>query len=80
MTSSISDIPKPTIFFNERFTAARHQKGCDEKTYLFMYFLLCKGYQAMTSEWQRAPYFRRNGEELGFKTGNFVNEKMGGLP
>ena len=35
----------------------------------------------MTSAWPWAPSFRRYGRELvGFKTGDFVKENLGGLP
>ena len=36
-------------------------------------------YRTITSGWQGAPYFRRYGRELGFKTGDFVKENVRGL-
>ena len=33
--------PKPVVFFNERFTTARHEEWCENVT--FIYLLVCKG-------------------------------------
>ena len=43
-------------------------------------FMLAKVYRTMTSGRQGASYFRRYGRELASKTGDFVKEKLGGLP
>ena len=41
--------------------------------------LFAKDYRLMTSGWQGAPYFRRHDREsAGFKTGDFVQEQLGG--
>ena len=41
-------------------------------------FLFAKDCRTMTSGWQGAPYFRRYGRELVFKTGDSVKEMLGG--
>ena len=43
-------------------------------------FMFAKVYRTMTSGRQGAPSFRRYGRELVSKTGDFVKEKLGGLP
>ena len=44
------------------------------------YFLVAKDDRTMTSGWQGTPYFRSYGREgAGFKTGDFVEEELGGL-
>ena len=72
--------PKLDDFFHESFMAtARHEERFEGKLSPFI-FLFSKDDRTMTSGWQRAPYFRRNGREsAGFTTGNFVKERLGGL-
>ena len=42
--------------------------------------LVAKDYRTMTWRWQEGPYFRIYGRVAGFKTGDFVEEKLAGLP
>ena len=59
--STIAPPPKPAIFSNERFMAARHEDGCYEVTN-FICIFVCKGLSnddvGLAKE---APYFRRYG-------------------
>ena len=41
-------------------------------------FLFAKDYRARTSGWQGAPYFKIFGRDLVSKTGDFVQQKLGG--
>ena len=47
---------------------------------IFMFAKKKKVYRTMTSGRQGAEYLRRYGRELASKTGDFVKEKLGGLP
>ena len=83
MTDSYYDSPpkKPAISFNDRFMAARHEEGCYEKNKVYIFSCLQrKAYRTMTSGWKGAPYFQEIRPGAGFKTGDFVKEKLGGLP
>ena len=83
--------PQTSGFFNERFMAARHQEGCEEKISSCI-FLFAKDYQTMTSGWQGAPYFSRYGRELvskpaisskkcygGYRRTTHKSEVLGGI-
>ena len=52
-----------------------------ENNRISMHFLVCKGLSIDDVGVSRdTPYFRRYGRELVSKTGDFVKEKLGGLP
>ena len=59
--------------------AARHEERCyEEKT--FMYFLCRQGLSNDCVEVALGTVFQEIRPEAGFKTGDFVKEKLGGLP
>ena len=59
--------------------ASRHEEGCHENT-IFMYFLFCKGL-SNTDVWvARGTVNRGIRPEAAYKAGEFVEEKLGGLP
>ena len=61
--------------------AARHKKGSYEKNcILFDFFLLAKDYRMMSSGGARGTVFQEIQPRVGFETGDFVQEKLGGLP
>ena len=57
--------------------AARHEKRCSE-TYLSMYFLVCEGLSNDGVGVTRGTVFQETRPGAGFKTGEFVKEKLGG--
>ena len=71
---------KPAILFNERFMAARHQKWCDEiyVVYILVCFLVCNGISKDDVGVARGAVFQKIRPGVGFKTGDFVKEKLGG--
>ena len=68
----------PAISFNERFVAARHEEGCYEKSILKK-FHVCKGLSNDDVGAARGTAFREIRPVAGFKTGDFVEEKLGGF-
>ena len=77
---------KPAMFINECFIimAARHKEGCYGKN-VFIYFLVCKGLllRVVLSNHDvgvaRGTVFQEIRPGAGLKTGDFVEEKLGGL-
>ena len=51
-----------------------------ESSHIFLFAKEGSQYPTMTSGWQGAPYFRIYSQEMVFKTGDIVKEKLGGLP
>ena len=76
-------IPPPPqtgdFLFDERFMAARHEKVHQEKNILNI-FLFAKAYRTITSGWQGGTVYQEMRPGRGFKTGDFDEEKFGGLP
>ena len=53
-------------------------KRTSQATYIFLF---AQDYRPMTPGWQGAPCFRRHDREsAGFKTDDFVEEKLGKPP
>ena len=54
----------------------------DEKKYLHAYSCVQRKvyHRTTTSGWQGEPYFQETRPGAGFKTSDFVKEKLGGLP
>ena len=77
--SSHSLPPDKAIFFSKRVVAARYEEGCYEKD-IYHALMFAKDYRPMTSGWQGAPKFQEIRPWAGFKTDDFVKEKLGGLP
>ena len=59
--------------------AARHEEGCHENNILKQ-FPVCKGLSNDDVGTARGTVFREIRPGVGFKTGEFVEEKLGGLP
>ena len=59
--------------------AARHEEGCYEKS-ICIYYLVCGGLLNDDVRVVRGTVFQEIRLEVGFKTGDFVKEKLGGLP
>ena len=59
--------------------AARHEEGC-YKIYLFAHFPVCKGHSNDDVGVAKGTAFQETQPGAGFKTGDFVKEKLGGLP
>ena len=70
---------KPLIFFNERFMAARHEEGCYENN-ISMCSLVCKEISEDDVGVARGTVSQETRPGAGLKTGDFVKEKLGGLP
>ena len=64
-------------FFNEHFMAARHEEGCYEKSIL-TYFHVCIGLSSDVVGAAKGTVFQEIRPGAGFKTGDFVKEKLGG--
>ena len=75
--STIRPPPKTAILFNERFMAARQEERRYD-TQLFVYFLVCKGLSNDGVGVARGTVFEEIRPGASFKTGDFVNEKLGG--
>ena len=71
--------PKPGIVLNERFVAARYEERCYEK-YFFTSFLVPEGLSIDAVGVAKGTVFQVVRPWAGFTTGDFVNEKLGGLP
>ena len=71
--------PKPAIIFNEHFVAARYEEGCYEKC-IFTYVLVREGKSTDDAEVAKGTVFQDIRPYDGSKTGDFVKEKLGGLP
>ena len=74
-------MPKTGDFFNERFMATRHEERCYEKS-ISIYFLVCKGLLVQSNDAvgvARGTAFQELRPGAGFKTGDFVKEKLRGL-
>ena len=71
--------PKPAISFIERFIAARHEEGCYENN-ITLHFLACKGVSNGDVGVARGTVFQAIRLGAGFKIGDFVKEKLRGLP
>ena len=67
------------IFFNERFVAARYEETCYKQD-TFTYFLVCKGLSINDVGVARGTVFQEVRVWAGFKTDEFGEEKLGGLP
>ena len=76
--TTIAPPPKPAIFFNGRFVAARYDEGCYEKNIL-KHFLVCKGLSNDDVGVARGIVFQEIRPGAGCKTGDFVKEKLEGL-
>ena len=83
--STIVPPSKPEIFLNEHFVAARYEEGRYEKYVSSQISLFAKCYRPTTSGWRSAIDRRRPGGKgrripsgLISKTGDFVEEKLGG--
>ena len=74
--------PKPAVFSNERFTAARHEtKDAINKMFPYIFFLFCKWLSNDDVGVSVDTVLQEIRSEAGFKTGGgFVSEKSGGLP
>ena len=59
--------------------AGRHEERCYEKTILTQ-FHVCKGLSDDDVGAARVTVFQETRPGAGFKTGDFVKEKLGGLP
>ena len=59
--------------------AARHEDGCYE-TSILKHFHACKGLSNDDVGVTRSTVFQEIRPGAGFKTGEFVKEKLGGLP
>ena len=66
---------KPAMFFDERFMAAPHDEGFNEKT-IFTCFLVCEGPLLLSNDDDfgvaRGMVFQEICPGAGFKTGDFV--------
>ena len=58
--------------------AARHEEGCYEKIQFFTYFIVCKGLSNYDVGGTRGTVSHDIWPGAGFKTGDFVKEKLGG--
>ena len=58
--------------------AARHEEGCNEKSILKL-FRVCKGLSNDDVGAARGAVFQEIRPGAGFRTGDFVNEKLWGL-
>ena len=78
--STVAAPPKPAIFFlNERFMTARHAEGSYGKIIFHSYiFLVGKGLSNDGVGVARGTAFREIRSGVGFKTVDFVKEKLGG--
>ena len=65
--------------FNEHFMAARHEEACYEKS-ICIYYLVCGGLSIDDVGVSRDTVLQEMRPGAGFKTGDFVKEKLGGLP
>ena len=71
--------PIPSTFFNERFMASRHQKGCDKKKHLLEFFLFArKGLSNDGVGVAKGVVLQETLPGARFKTGDFVQEKFWG--
>ena len=59
--------------------AARHEEGCYEKS-ICIHDLVCGGLSNDDVWVVRDTVFQKIRPGAGFKTGDFVKEKLGGLP
>ena len=59
--------------------ATRYVEGCHEKG-IFTYFLVCGGLSNDDVRVVMGTVFQEIRPGVGFKTGDFVKEKLGGLP
>ena len=71
---------KTAVFFDERFVAARYEEGCYEK-----HLLRICSCSRMTVDRShvgvaKGTLFQEIRPWAGFKTGDFVKDKSGGLP
>ena len=57
--------------------AARHEEGCYEQNVFMCFLLFAKDYQTMTSGSQRVIVFQEIRPGADFKTGDFVEDKLG---
>ena len=72
---------KPAIFFNERFVAARHEEGrYEQKKKSFTYSLACKRSSKNEVGVARGIVFQKIRPGAGFDTGDFIQERLWGLP
>ena len=71
--------PQPAMFFTARSVAARHEKGCHEKR-IPKRVLVCKGLSRNDVRVARSTVFKEIRPGAGRKIGDFVKEKLGGLP
>ena len=65
------------MFFNERFMASPHDKIFHEQN-IFTYFLVCERLSNDDFGVARGAIFQEIWPGAGFKTGDFVKEKLGG--
>ena len=76
-TDSTIAPPKPAIFFNERLLDTRKYTG--ERKVSTWYFV-CKGLSIDDVGASMDDVSQEIRPEAGFETGDFVGEKLGGLP
>ena len=74
-----SPSPIPAMLFNERLMSARHEERYHEK-HAFTYFLVLEGLSNDDVEGARDTVLQGIRPRVGFKTGDFVKEKLVGLP
>ena len=78
--STIAPPPSDSaVCFYERFMAARREEGCHEN-HIFMCLLVCKRLSGDDFGVARGTVFQEIRAGVGFKTGDFVQEVLEGLP
>ena len=70
--------PRPEIFFNERFMAARHDEGCYEKNIVTYFACLQRTIKRRRGVGKGSPHFRRYGRELVSKPAISLKKSWGG--
>ena len=78
LTDSTIAPPKPAIIIDERFKVCRNRNGFHEKPFL-THFHVCKGLSKDDVGAARGTVFQEIRPEAGFKTGDFVKQKLRGL-
>ena len=77
-TDSTIAPPQTSDFLYEQFVAARYEEGCHEK-YTFACFLAHEGLRTDDVGVAKGTVFQEIRSWAGFKTGDFVNDMLGGL-
>ena len=72
--------PQNQLFFLTKFLWLLDTRKDAIKNRIFTYFLVCKGRSNDDVGGARGTEFQEIRPGAGFKTGDFVEEKLGGLP